>query len=170
MDRQPTPETGPPRLGRGRVVVVTLLGGAILAVALFVVASTLRRVEPAKLPPSLKQAPPDTALVNFRASIRRKLRALSTRCASKRKDLGRSMTPSQDSLGRECDSAIAAVLVRVAALDTVKRQHRQEAADSVKAVYERAKLKVRVFTRSGLRHDLLDEDSLDTELRRFISG
>lgn len=170
VDQEPDTENGPPRMGRGRAVVVTLLGAAILAAALFVVTSTLRRAEQAKLPSALKQAPPDTAFVGFRASIRRRLRALSIRCASKRKDFGWNITPSQDSLSRECDSAIAAVLARVAVLDTVKRQHRQAAADSVKAEYERARLKVRIFTRSGMRRDLPDEDSLDTELRRFISG
>jgi len=170
VDEQPTPETGQPRRGRAPVTVITALAAVILAVALFVVIRSLRSVEPVALPPALKTAPPDTSLVSFRASIRRRVRTLSTRCASKRKQLGEGMAPEQDSMSRECDSAIAAVLARVAALDTVKRENRKAAADSVKAEYERAKLKVRVFTRSGLRQDQIDEDSLDRELRKFISG
>jgi hypothetical protein len=170
VDEQQTPETGRPRQGRAWVVVVTVLAAAFLAVALLVVIKSLRSVEPATLPPALKMAPPDTALVNFRASIRRRVRTLSARCASKRKELGKGMAPEQDSLSQGCDSAIAAVLARVAALDTVKRENRQAAADSVKAEYERAKLKVRIFTRSRLQRDRIDEDSLDAELRRFISG
>jgi hypothetical protein len=170
VDQQPIPETGPPRHGRGRIVVGAVLAAAILAAALFVVVRSLRSVEPAALPPSLKTPPPDTALVAFRASIRRRVRTLSARCASKRKEFGEELTAEQDSLSRGCDSAIAAVLARVAALDTVKRENRKEAADSVRAEYERAKLKVRVFTRSGLRRDQIDEDSLDAELEKFVSG
>jgi hypothetical protein len=79
------------------------------------------------------------------------------------------MTPEQDSLSRECDAALASVLARVAALDTVRRENRSAAADDVRAEYEQARLKVRVFTRSGPRPDEIDEDSLDKELRRFIS-
>ena len=164
-----TPESGQPRRGRARVIVIAVLAAATLVAALFVVASSLRKVQPEALPPALRTAPPDTALVVFRASMRRKLRNLSARCESKRTQFSEGMTPEQDSMSRGCDSAIAAVLARVAALDTVKRENRKGAAEGVKAEYERAKLKVRVFTRSGLRRDGTDEDSLDEELRKFIS-
>ena len=169
MDVQQTPEIGTTRRARVRVIVIGVLAVATLAVALIVVAWSLRRVEPATLPPALKTAPPDTALVVFRASMRRKVRTLSKRCASKRKEFGAAMTPEQDLMGRECDSAIAGALARIAALDTVKRADRKAAADSVKAEYERARLKVRVFTRSGQQGGEIDEDSLDEELRKFIS-
>jgi hypothetical protein len=169
MDEKPTPKTRQSGHGRARVLAFTVLAVAVLAMALFVVVRSLRNVEPATLPPALKKAPPDTALTGFRASIRRRVRILSARCASKRKGLGEEMTAEQDSMSQECDSAIAAILARVAALDTVKREHRKEAADSVKAEYERAKLNVRTFTRSGSRRDRIDEDSLDAELEKFIS-
>ena len=54
-------------------------------------------------------------------------------------------------------------------LDTVRRENRKVASDSVKAEYERAKLKVRTFTRSGLQSDMIDEDSLDEEIKKLIS-
>jgi len=146
-----------------------VLAAAALAVALLVVATSLRKVKPEPLPPALKTAPPDTALAVFRANTRRKVRNLSARCESKRKQMGSRMTSVQDSVGRECDSAIASVLGRIAALDTVSRENRRAAADSVKAEYERAKLKVRVFTRTGRRSDLIDEDSLDLEIKKLIS-
>ena len=146
-----------------------VLAAAALAIALFVVVRSLRNVKPEPLPPSLKTAPPDTALVAFRGSIRRKVRNLSVRCESKRKLLGSRMTPLQDSLSRESDSAITSVLGRISALDTVRRENRKMAADSIRAGYERAKLKVRIFTRSASRSDLIDEDSLDREIKKLIS-
>jgi len=169
VDEQQTPQAGRPRAGRAAAVVGVVLAAAALAVALFVVARSLRKVKPEPLPPALRTAPPDTALVIFRANTRRKVRNLSARCESKRKQFGNRMTPAQDSMGRECDSAIASVLGRIAALDTVKRENRKAASDSVRAEYERAKLKVRVFTRSGRRSDMIDGDSLDEEIKKLIS-
>jgi hypothetical protein len=169
VDEQQTPEAGRPRTGRAAAAVGIVLAAAAVAAALFVVATSIRKVKPEPLPPALQTAPPDTALVVFRASMRRKVMNLSARCESKRKRFDGRMTPGQDSLGRECDSAIASVLVRIAAFDTVKRENRNAASDSVKAEYERAKLKVRTFTRSGLRGDTIDEDSLDEEIKRLIS-
>ena len=169
MDVQQTPEAGPAGRPRARAAVISVLAAAALAVALVVVARSVRRVEPAPLPSALRTAPPDTALVSFRAGIRRKVKTLAARCASKRKQLGEGMTLEQASMSRKCDSAIASVLVRVAALDTVKREGRKAAADGVRAEYERAKLEVRAFTRSGLRRELVDGDSLDEELKKLIS-
>jgi hypothetical protein len=139
-----------------------------LAVAGFVVVRSFRNVRPEPLPPSLRTVPPDTALVAFRGSIQRKVTNLATRCASRRKQFGSVMTPLEDSLSRECDSAIALVRARIAALDTVARGNRKIAADSVKAQYERAKLKVRVFTRTGRGNDTLAGDSLDKEIQKLI--
>ncbi len=147
------------------IVLVT----AALVVAGFLVVGSFRSVKPEPLPPSLKTAPPDTGLVVFRANIRLKVRNLAVRCEAKRKQFGNRMTPRMDSLSRECDSAIASVLGRIAALDTVSKANRKAAADSVRAEYDRAKLKVRVFTRSGRRSDLIDEDSLDAEIKKLIS-
>jgi hypothetical protein len=101
--------------------------------------------------------------------MRRKALNLAARCASERRQLGKGMIPSQDSLGRECDSAITSVLGRIAALDTVSRANRKAAADSVRAEYERAKLMVRTFTRTGLPSDTIPEDSLDKEIKKLIS-
>ncbi len=168
MDEQQTPEAGRQRTDRAAVVGI-VLAAAALAVALIIVATSLRKVKPEPLPPALITAPPDTALVVFRASMRRKVINLSARCESKRKRFGDRITPVQDSLGRECDSAIASVLARIAVLDTVRRENRKVASDSVKAEYERAKLKVRTFTRSGLQSDMIDEDSLDEEIKKLIS-
>jgi hypothetical protein len=148
-------------------VIGAVLAGLALAAALFVVAENLRKVKPEPLPPALKTAPPDTGLVAFRAGIRRKTRNLSARCDSKRRQLAGRMTPAQDSLNRRCDSAIAEVLRRVADLDTLGRANRRAGADSARAAYDRAKLAVRVFTRSGRRSDLVDDDSLDLEIRKF---
>jgi hypothetical protein len=166
-ERQTT-EAGPPRTNWTAVLGI-VLASAALVVAVFVVATSLGKVKPEPLPPALTPAPPDTALVVFRASMRRKIVNLSDRCESKRKRFGDRITPGQDSLGRECDSAIASVLVRLAELDTAKRENRKSASDSVKAGYERAKLMVRAFTRSGLPNDVIDEDSLDEEIKKLIS-
>jgi hypothetical protein len=145
------------------------LAALALAIAGFVVVRSFRQVVPETLPPSLRPVPPDTALVAFRASIRRKVMNLSDRVESRRKQFGNRMTPAQDSLSRECDSAIALVRSRIAALGTVSREQRKTMADSVKAEYERAKLKVRAFTRSASQSDLIDEDSLDREIKKLIS-
>ncbi len=162
-----------PEAGRKRTSVAAIFGmvlaAAALAVALFVVATSLGKVKPEPLPPSLISTPPDTGLVVFRANMRRKVANLSARCDSKRKRFGDQITPEQDAMGQECDSAIASVLVRIAELDTVKRENRKSASDSVKAEYERAKLKVRTFTRSGLQSDMINEDSLDEEIKKLIS-
>jgi len=163
------PEPGRSRASSALVAVGTVLAAAALAIALFVVVRSFRNVKPEPLPPSLKTAPPDTNLVALRAGIRRKVRNLAARCESRRRQLGNGMTPLEDSLGRECDSAIASVRDRIAALDTVRRENRKAAADSVRAEYERAKLKVRTFTRTGLRSDTIPEDSLDKEVRKLIS-
>ena len=146
-----------------------VLVAAALIVAGFLVVRSFRSVKPEPLPPSLKTAPPDTGLVVFRANIRLKVRNLAVRCEAKRTQLGNRMTPRMDSLSRGCDSAIVSVLGRIAALDTVSKANRKAAADSVRADYNRAKLKVRVFTRSGRRSDLIDEDSLDAEIKKLIS-
>ncbi len=160
---------GRQRTGRAAATAGIVLAAAAVAVALFVVAISLRKVNPEPLPPALQTAPPDTALVVFRASMRRKVANLSARCESKRKRLGGRMTAAQDSLGRGCDSVIASVLARVAVLDTIARENRKAVSDSVKAEYGRAKLQVRTFTRSGLRSDMIDEDSLDQEIKKLIS-
>jgi hypothetical protein len=169
VDEQQTPAAGRSRTGRTLSSVGVVLAAAALAVAGFVVVRSFRKVRPEPLPPSLKTAPPDTGLVVFRVSTRRKVINLSARCRSTRKKLGDQITPEQDSLGRECDAAIAAVLGRIAALDTVRRENRKVAADSVRAAYNRAKLKVRAFTRSGPRSDTIPEDSLDREIKKLIS-
>jgi hypothetical protein len=168
VDEQQTPESGPTRMSRAAVFGM-VLAAAALVVALLVVATSFRKVRPEPLPPSLITAPPDTGLVVFRTSMRRKVANLSARCESKRKRFGDRITAEQDSLGRECDSAIASVLVRIAELDTVNRDNRKSVSDSVKAEYERAKLKVRTFTRSGLQSDTINEDSLDEEIKKLIS-
>lgn len=168
MDEQQSPGAGRPRTSRAAVLGMLLVAAA-LAVALFVVATSLGKVKPEPLPPSLIMAPPDTGLVVFRASMRRKVMNLSARCESKRKRLGDRITPGQDSLGRGCDSAIASALARIAVLDTIARENRKAVSDSVKAEYERAKLQVRIFTRSGLQSDMIDEDSLNQEIKKLIS-
>jgi|WetSurMetagenome_2_1015567.scaffolds.fasta_scaffold141647_1 hypothetical protein len=169
MNERQTPEARRPRTDRTLTSVGVVIAAAALAVALFVVVRSSRNVRPEPLPASLKTAPPDTGLVAFRASIRRKVMNLSARCKSKRKDLGSRMTPTQDSLSRECDSATASVLARVAALDTVARASRKATEESVRAEYNRAKLKVRDFTHSGRRSDMIDEDSLDQEIKKLIN-
>ncbi len=168
MPESQTPEPGRPGSNRGAAVLGVVLAALALAAALFVVARNLRKVKPEPLPPSLVKAPPDTGLVAFRASTRRKTRNLSARCESKRKQLAGRMTPAQDSQSRACDSAIVEVLSRVAALDTVSRANRRAGADSLRAAYDRAKLVVRVFTRSATQSDLIDDDSLDLEIRKFL--
>jgi hypothetical protein len=169
VDEQQTPEARQPRHGRALVIVISALAAATLLVAFLVVARSLRKVVPEPLPSGLKTAPPDTAFAVFRASTRHKVNALSIRCREKRQQLGDSMTSSQDSMSRECDSAIASLLYHIAAFDTVSRGGRKAAAESLTAEYGRAKLKVRVFTRSGLGGNEVSEDSLDQELRTLIS-
>jgi len=161
---QQTPESGRQSKRRALNPVGVVLVAAALVVAGFLVVRSFR-----SLPPSLRTAPPDTGLVAFRVSIRRKVRNLSARCESKRKLLGSRMTAEQDSLNRECDSAIASVLGRIAVLDTVRRENRKTVADSIRTGYERAKLKVRAFARMALDSDTIDEDSLNRELKKLIS-
>jgi hypothetical protein len=169
VSEQQTPESGRPRTGRTLTSVGVVLAVAALAVALFVVVRSFRNVKPEPLPPSLKTAPPDTALVIFRASYRKKTLNLAARCRLTRERLQHNLTPSQDSLGRECDSAIAVLLADVTALDSVRRENRKAAADSFRAEYGRAKAKVNAFTRSSLGAGQVSEDSLNKELKKLIS-
>ena len=169
MHEQQAPEAGESRAGRAAGMAGIALAAVALLIALLVVVRSVRRVEPEPLPLSLKTAPPDTGLVVFRANMRRRVRNLSARCEARRRQFGRLMTPAQDSMNRECDSGIEFVLGRIAGLDTVSRENRKAAADSVEAAYERAKLKVRVFTRSGRQSDFVDEDSLEQEIKKLIS-
>ena len=169
MDEQQTPEAGRPPKRRVPTVVGVVLVAAALVVAGVLVVRSFRSVKPEPLPPSLRTAPPDTGFVVFRASIRSKVMNLAARCRSKRKQLGKGITPRVDSLGRECDSSISSVLGRIAAFDTVRREDRKAAADSIKAAYEQAKLKVRVFARTVLDADTIDEDSLNREIKKLIS-
>jgi hypothetical protein len=166
---QQTPEAGPQPKRRAPNLVGVLLVAAALVVAGFLVVRSFRSIKPEPLPPSLKTAPPDTGFVVLRASIRSKVRSLAARCEAKRKQLGSRVTPRTDSLSRGCDSAISSVLGRIAAFDTVRRENRKAAADSIKAGYERAKLEVRVFTRMVLDADTINEDSLDREIKKLIS-
>ncbi len=166
---QQIPEPGPQPKRRPPNMAGVLLITAALVVAGFLVVRSFRSIKPEPLPPSLKTAPPDTGFVVLRASIRSKVRSLAARCEAKRKQLGNRMTPRIDSLSRGCDSAISSVLGRIAAFDTVRRENRKAAADSIKAGYERAKLDVRVFTRTVLDADTINEDSLDREIRKLIS-
>jgi hypothetical protein len=169
VSEQQTPQPRHSRTGRPVVVAGIVLAALALTVALFVIVRSLGQVVPEPVPTSLKPPPPDTGLVLFRANIRRKVMNLSARCRSKRRQFGDRITPAQDSLARGCDSAIAAVLAAVAALDTVRRDARKAASDGVLAEYNSAKLRVRAFTRSGLGSDSIDEDSLDMEIKKLIS-
>jgi hypothetical protein len=168
VDEQ-TPEAGRPQTGRALTSVGVVLAAAALAVAGFVVVRSLRNVRPEPLPPSLRTAPPDSVFFAFRSGMRRKATGLAARCQSERRRLGNGMTPSRGSLGRECDSAITAVRLRIAVLDTIAKANRKTATDSVKAEYERAKLKVRAFTHTVPGSDTIAEDSLNREIKKLIS-
>jgi hypothetical protein len=167
-ERQP-PEVDRPRRSPAAIVVVSVLAVLALAAALYVIVKSLRRVTPESVPVALQNPPPDTGFVFFRASLRRKVRTLEMRCRTKRKQLEGGLSPRQDSLSRECDSAVAMVLAHIAAFDSVTRSDRKAASDSLKAEYERAKARVNAFTRSGLGGDGVSNDSLDRELKKLIS-
>jgi hypothetical protein len=160
MNERQSPEVERTRRSPAVVIVVS---------ALYVVVKSLRRVKTGPVPVALRTAPPDTGFVIFRVNMKRKVRTFQIRCKMKRKQLKEGLTPLEDSLGRECDTAIALILAHVAAFDSVKRQDRMAAADSIRAEYERVKLKVRVFTRSGLGGGEVSDDSLDRELQKLIS-
>jgi hypothetical protein len=169
VDERQIPKTGRSRASSTLTSVGVVLAAAALVVAGFLVVTNFRRVKPESLPPSLRITPPDTGLVVFRASMRRKVSNLSARCEAKRKQLGNRTSSLSDSLSRECDSSISSVLGRIAALDTIRRENRKAAADSIRAGYERARITVRAFARTVLDSDTLDEDSLDRELKKLIS-
>ena len=169
MDERPTPDAEKPRRSRGPAVVISVLAAAALFAALYVVVRSLRRVNPEPLPVALKTAPPDTGFVLFRANLRRKARTLEIRCRTTRKQRKDEMSPQQDSLGRECDSTIALFRSHIAAFDSVKREDRKAAADSLKAEYARAKAEVNAFTRFDRGAGSVSEDSLDLELKKLIS-
>jgi hypothetical protein len=149
-------------------IVLLVVMAAAAAAALYIVVKSLRNVDPGPLPESLKTAPPDTALVNFRASMARKTRALATRCRLTRKRWQGKLTPEQDSLGRDCDIAIEALRSHVEALKLVKREDRKSASDSLRAEYSRAKASVNKFTRSVLKVGDVPDDSLDAELKKLM--
>jgi len=153
MDERQPPEVERPRRSPAVLVVVSVLAVLALAAALYVIVKSLRRVTPEPIPVALQTAPPDTALVIFRASMRRKVRTLDIRCRTKRKQLAGGLNPEQDSLSRECDSAIASIRTRVTALDSVRRENE----------------KVNAFTRSGLGAGEVSDDSLNAELKKLIS-
>jgi hypothetical protein len=169
MDERQTPEVERPRRNPAALVVVGMLAAVALVAALYVVVKSLRRVKPEPVPVALRTAPPDTALVSFRANMRRKVRMLELRCKTKRKQLKDGLTPQQDSLSGECDSAIALILTHVAAFDSVKREDRKAAVDSLKADYARARARVNVFMRSGRSVGEVSDDSLDEELKKLMS-
>jgi hypothetical protein len=169
MDERRTPEAEQAKRHSAVLVVAGVLAAVAMVAALYVVARSLRLVKPEPIPAALRTAPPDTGLVNFRASMRRKARTLQVRCRTTRKQFRDGLTPHQDSLSRDCDSAIALFLTHVAALDSVKREGRKAAADSLKAEYVRVKARVNVFTRSGRRSGEISDDSLDQELKKLIS-
>ena len=169
MDERQTPEVESPKRSPAALVVVGVLAALALAAALYVVVKRLRRVQTGPVPVALRTAPPDTGLVNFRAGLRGKAHTLKVRCRMTRQRLQNKLTPSQDSLGRECDSAIAGLLAHVTALDSMKREERKAAADGLRAEYESVKVKVNVFTRSGLGGNEVSDDSLNAELKKLIS-
>jgi hypothetical protein len=169
MDERQTPDVEQTRRSRVPTVVISVLAAVALFAALYVVVKSLRRVNPEPVPVALRNAPPDTGLVVCRASLRRKARTLEIRCRTTRKQLKDGMSPQQDSLGRECDSAIARFLDHIAAFDSVKREDRKAAADSLKAEYARAKAEVNAFTRFGRGTNEVSEDSLNQELKKLIS-
>jgi hypothetical protein len=168
MDERQMPEVERPRRSPA-LVLVGVLAAVALAAALYVVVKSLRRVRTDPLPVALQTAPPDTGLVMFRANMRRKVRTLEIRCRTKRKQLKDGLTPRQDSLSRECDSAIALVLTHVAVLDSVRREGRKAAAESLRAEYARVRAKVNAFTRSRPGAGEVSDDSLDEELKKLIS-
>jgi len=169
VSEQRTPDSGRRRTGSTPTSVGVVLAVVALAVALFVVVRSFRGVKPEPLPPSLRTAPPDTALVVFRASYRKKTLNLAARCRLTRERLRHNFTPLQDSLSRECDSAIAVLQVDLAALDSIKRENRKTAADSFRSEYVSTRAKVNAFTRSSLGAGRVSEDSLDKELEKLIS-
>jgi hypothetical protein len=173
MDERQTPEVERPKRSPVLTVVTLVIGVVAVVGALYVVAKNLKRVSliPASADTTgiLKPMPPDTGLVGLRATFRGKAHTLAVRCRMTRRRLQDKLTPPQDSLSRECDSAIAALLAHVAALDSVKREDRKAAVDSLKAEYERAKAEVNVFSRSGLNTGEVSDDSLDAELKKLIS-
>jgi len=173
MDQKQTPATVKPRRSPVLTLAVVVVVLAALAGALYVVARNLRKValiaSSVDTTAVVRPIPPDTGLARFRTSIQTKARTLAARCRMARKRFGAKLTAVQDSLGRECDSAIAALLAHVAALDSVKREDRKSAADSIRSDYSRAKAKVNAFTRSGGGGALVSDDSLDEELKKLIS-
>jgi len=172
MDERQMPEAERPRRSPVLTAAVLVVAVAALAGALYVVARNLKKVS--VVPASVdtlaipRPLPPDTAFVVFRAGMRRKVRTLEIRCRLARKQLKDGLTPQQDSLSRECDSALALILAHVAAFDSVKREGRKAAAADLKAEYARARAKVNVFARSGRHVGEVSDDSLDMELKKLI--
>ena len=169
MAEEHNPEPRQSRTSPAAMLLLTVLAVAALVAALLVVVRSLHRVQPGDVPASLRPETPDTGFTIFRARMRRQANGLATHCRLKRRQLGNNITPAQDSLGRECDSASTEILRQIAAFDTVRPAGRKKAADSITAMYDRARLKLRAFIHSGLPGDTISEDSLDKELRGLIS-
>jgi hypothetical protein len=173
MDERQTPEGERPKRSPVTAVVALVIGVAAVAGALYVVAKNVKKVSlvPTSVDTTaiIKPIQPDTGFVRVSANFRGKAHTLKVRCRMTRTRLKGKLTPSQDSLGRECDSAIALLLTHVAAFDSLKREDRRAAAGNLKAEYVRARAKVNVFTRSGLGAGDVSDDSLDAELKKLIS-
>ncbi len=173
MDERQTPEVELPKRSPVTALVALVIGVAAVAGALYVVAKNVKKVShiPASVDTTgiVTPLPPDTGFVRVQANFRGKAHTLTVRCRMTRTRLQGRLTPSQDSLGRECDSVIVRFLAHVAAFDSVKREDRKAVADSLKAEYLRARAKVNVFTRSGLGAGEVSDDSLDAELKKLIS-
>jgi hypothetical protein len=150
-------------------VLTVVVGLVVLAAAAFFAVRGMSRVHVVKPPPGMEPVVRDTAYSIFRRGITHKAGGLRVRCRMKLKQLGMKLTPALDSMSRGCDSAITALLLRVAAFDSVARPDRRAWTLLVKVEYDSAKALVNRFTRHGTGLSPFDEDSLERELRELIS-
>lgn len=150
------------------LLIVTV--AAALVGAVFVVVRSARRVRLEPPPVSLRQTPRDSLLLSSCRGMQRRIQQTERRIGRHRQQAG-NLTPAQDALARQSDSAVAAVRRHLARFDSLDGYElRRALMDSIKREYDSLRLIVKLLGRAvGSPEDSVDVDSLDAEVKRLVS-